>query len=307
MAFQATLQTMIVFALLLALGFAAGKTGVIKKESMPALSQLITKIFLPALIFYSMVSSVNRDFVFAHLSLLPLSVLVYVGLALLTFLLAKLMRIPHDKDRIFQFSFIFGNTGFVGLPLLSAVFPETGMLFMCLFSIVDQLTFWTYGVWLSTARGNEAQRFQPKLLLSPNIIAIAAALLFVFLGLSLPGQLDSAVGAVSRAASPLCMLFLGAMICFNKVGSVFKRPELYVGIAIKMLVVPVLAGFAALWAGFTSDIAGCVALYIALPVMAVVPMISAQNGREGEYATGIAVVTFVACLVTIPLVAFFVL
>lgn len=55
------------------------------------------------------------------------------------------------------------------------------------------------------------------------------------------------------------------------------------------------------------EIAGCMVLYVALPVMTVVPMIAMQNGDEGAYATGIAVASFVACLVTIPLVAFVVL
>lgn len=56
-----------------------------------------------------------------------------------------------------------------------------------------------------------------------------------------------------------------------------------------------------------TDIAGCIVLFISLPVMTVVPMIAAQNGKEGSYATGIAVASFVACIITIPLVAFLVL
>lgn len=45
---------------------------------------------------------------------------------------------------------------------------------------------------------------------------------------------------------------------------------------------------------------------MALPVMTVVPMVVANNGKEYEYATGITVVTLVASIVTIPLVVFLV-
>ena len=103
------------------------------------------------------------------------------------------------------------------------------------------------------------------------------------------------------------MIYLGAMICFSKLGNTLKRFEIYLGIVIKMVLLPIGAGMLAAAVGLSPEISSCIALYIALPVMTVVPMISAQNGNEGAYATGIAVVTFVACVLTIPLVAFFIL
>ena len=307
MAFQVTLETMIVFFVLLALGFFAGKKNIIKSEGMGQLGMMITKIFLPVLIFYSTITSVTLDLASENLILIPVSIAVYAVLIVVTLLAAKIMRIEPDKDRIFQFAFIFGNTGFVGFPLLSAVFPGTGILFMCMFSIVDQLVFWTYGVWLATARDRQAAGFNPKALLSPNIIAIVLAMIVALSGLQLPAIALTILGTICRATTPLCMIYLGAMICFSKLGNTLKRFEIYLGIVIKMVLLPIGAGMLATAVGLSPEISGCIALYIALPVMTVVPMISAQNGNEGAYATGIAVVTFVACVLTIPLVALFVL
>ena len=45
---------------------------------------------------------------------------------------------------------IYGNVGFLGIPLLSAAFPERGGLYIALFSIIDQLVLWTYGMYLTT-------------------------------------------------------------------------------------------------------------------------------------------------------------
>ena len=307
MALQTTIQTMAVFFLLLAAGFAAGKIGVIKREFMGQLGQIITNIFLPAMIFYNTATMVTIDLLKDNLILIPLSVVMYLVLALAAFALAKIMRLPHDKDRVFQFAFIFGNTGFVGFPLLNTVFPGTGVLFMCLFSIVDQAAFWTYGVWLATARGRQRERFSPRSIVSPNIVAIVLSLAFAASGLTLPGILDSALGSISHGTTPLCMLFLGAMACFSNLCGAFKRPEAYVGVTIKMVLLPIAAALLLRVVGFSEEVAGCAALYAALPVMTVVPMVVAQHGNEGEYATGIAVVTFIACVATIPLVAWLVL
>ena len=51
MAFQVTLHQMIVFFLVLAVGFVAGKTRIIEKDYLPKFAKLITTIFLPVMIF----------------------------------------------------------------------------------------------------------------------------------------------------------------------------------------------------------------------------------------------------------------
>ena len=303
MVFQVTLETMAVFFALLAIGFAAGKLGVIKREFMAQLGALVTKIFLPALILYSTATSVTAELIVENIVLIPLSAVVYATLALAAFLTAKALRIEADKDRVFQFAFIFGNTGFVGFPLLNAVFPQTGILFMCLFSIVDQIAFWTYGVWLSTARDRQRAGFTAKNLLSPNIVAVVLGMAIAVSGLRLPDILATILGSISKATTPLCMLYLGAMVCFSTLGATLRRPELYAGIAVKMVAIPLIASRLVLAVGLSPEIASCTALYIALPVMTVVPMVSAQNGNEGDYAAGISVATFIACVATIPLVA----
>ena len=51
MAFQATLHQMIIFFLVLAVGFVAGKAHVIEEDFMPKFAKLITTVFLPVMIF----------------------------------------------------------------------------------------------------------------------------------------------------------------------------------------------------------------------------------------------------------------
>ena len=34
---------------------------------------------------------------------------------------------------------MFGNIGFMGIPIIAAIFPKQGMLYIALFTVVDQL------------------------------------------------------------------------------------------------------------------------------------------------------------------------
>ena len=302
MAVQVTLHQMVIFFLILMVGFIVGKTGLFKREQMGGLAQIITKVLLPVLIFYATVGSATPQSIAANWFIIAFGVVFYIVMALILFALAKLMRLKGDRDKVFTFCFLFGNTGFVGVPLLVALFPESGMLYMMLFSVVDQLVFWTFGIWLATARDRKT-RFSVKSLLTPNIISIVLALAFVVFGIPVPGVVNDTLAVISDATSGMCMIYLGLLVCFSKWTQVVKCKELYMGIAAKMLLLPILGGHLLMAiGGLSPDAMVSMVVIMSLPVMTVVPMIASMYGNEGEYATGITVVTLVLSVVTIPLV-----
>lgn len=205
---------MIVFFLVFAVGFAASRLKVIKEDALPALAQVITKILLPCMIFYSTYVNYKRETIIGNWEMVLLAALFYAAISLLIFVMAE-------------------------VPI-----------------------------------------FEP-----------------LQLGLS----------TVSSATTGMCMLYLGALASFSRVLPVLKRPELYVGIVVKMVVLPLVAARLIAMAGiFPGQMVLALAIIMALPVMTVVPMVVANNGKEYEYATGITVVTLVASIVTIPLVVFLV-
>ena len=304
MAFEVALDTMIVFFLVLAVGYVAAKFGIIAEKTMPNLAEIVTKVLLPAQIFFATYVGTTRQMIIDNLSMIAVSAVFYLAVGTLAFLISKAMRLPHDKDRVFMLCFVFGNTGFVGIPLLSTMLPDSGLLYLTLFSIVDQALFWTFGIWLATARGKDAH-FHAKSILSPTLVAMALVFAFVLLDIPLPRLVSDALETVKNATSAVCMMYLGAMLFFSNWRGVLKSPELYVGIAAKMVAFPVAVSFALSALGFPREMVAATTMIASLPVMTVVPMVAKHHGTEGEYATGITGVTLVACVATIPLVAFF--
>lgn len=306
MAFEVALGTMAMFFLILAIGFAAGKLGIITRESMPNLASLCTYILLPSQLFYSTYTSITCDVLIANLPMLGLSAAFYLVIGLVTFGIAKAMRLPHDKDRVFMLCFMFGNTGFVGFPLLSTLFPETGLLYLSLFTVVDQLLFWTFGSWLATARDRDAH-FHLKSIFSPNIVMMVVAFVVISLRLQPPTLLVDTLGKLSNATTAICMMYLGAMLCFSRWTYTLRRTELYVGIVVKMIALPIAAAFLFRMLGLPDEMSQAMIVIMALPVMTVVPMVAQNHGNEGDYAAGITADTLLACVVTIPLVTLIVL
>lgn len=303
MVFEITLHQMIAFFLILAIGFAAGKTRVIDEDYLPRFAKLITTVFLPVMIFAYTRNGSTRDALLANWSIVVFALVWYAGITVVMYGIAKLMRLPHDRDRVFAFCFIFGNTGFVGTPLLAALYPEGGLMYMGLFGLVDIAYFWTGGLFWATGR-NRKFEVSLKSFLTPNVIAIALAFVFILFELPLPGIINDTLMTVADATGACCMVYLGALLCFSNWVSALKCKELYVGVVVKMILLPLVCGKVLFILGWPADVATSMVVIMSLPVMTVVPMIAAQRGDEGDYAAGIAVATLVASVVTIPLVQF---
>lgn len=313
MVFDVTLHQMIIFFIMLVIGIVAAKAGAVKSEAMGPLSQFITSILIPAQIFYSTYISSTRQTLFDNLAMLALAAGFYASITLITFLLGRALGLRGDRRRVFQLCFIFGNTCFVGMPLLSAVFPEHGLLYMSLFSLVDQLLFWTMGIYLSTAHepgsgiepGHDPQphRVSWRTFVSPNTVAMALVFAAVLAEVQFPSLATEVLGLVANASPAMCMIYLGAMLHFSDFAAALKKPDLYAGILVKMIALPVIVGKLLLWLNIIpNELLESFVIIMALPVMTVVPIVARRNGHEGDYAAGITVATLTASIATIPLV-----
>ena len=146
MAFQIVLHQMIVFFLVLAIGFVAGKLGIIEKDYLPKFAKLITSILLPVMIFTLTRNGSTRQMVFENWGIIVFAIVFYAAITAIMYGIAKLLRLRPDRDRVFTLCFVFGNTGFIGTPLLAALYPEGGLMYMGLFGIIDIAYFWTGGL-----------------------------------------------------------------------------------------------------------------------------------------------------------------
>ena len=303
MAFQITLHQMLIFLIIIVIGYIAAKRGLVTRDALPHLAKLITNIFLPAMGFMATWSGSTREALFGNWWILIFTAVYYAILTALIFGLSKLMRLKGDRDRVFTFCFTFGNLGFVGIPLITAMMPGSGMLYYAVFFIIDTAYFWTFGQFWCTPH-NAKFSVAPRNLININVISLLLALLFIVLQIPLPEIAADALSTLAGATTACCMVYLGALLCFSNWLSILKCPELYVGIAVKMVAVPVVVGMALVAIGLPTTAAVVMATVPSLPCMTLAPILVDAKGSDGEYAAGIMAATLVVSIVTIPLVQF---
>ena len=295
-----------IFIFLILMGILAVKLGYLDEKSLGSLSKIVMRMALPAYIFINTVEGATRQGLYQSLLMIPLAAGMYLMLLLLSFLLEKVFHLGGNRKKVFRAISMFGNVGFMGIPLVVELYPDTALLYIALFTILDQGLFWTYGVTLTQPVTAEKQKFSLKglkNLLSPALVAILLGTVLVLLGLHLPGVLTTALSKLGGASMPLSLIYIGGMLSMTDVRKVLRCYELYAEIGIKMLLLPLLYFVVMLVLHVPGDMAGTVAFLTALPTINMVAMLAKNNGSDGDYAVCAVMMTTIACLITLPLVS----
>mgnify|MGYP000190558150 CR=1 FL=1 len=153
--FSIVLGQIIGFVIYILIGIIGVRMGVLTPRSLGVLSQFITKISLPLLLFTNTLNGATREQFIGDLPVVAATALMYILLYPLCRLLARIFGLTGNENHVYRACSMFGNIGFMGIPIVAAVFPEHGMLYIALFTVVDQLLLWTVGVNLTAPTDKE--------------------------------------------------------------------------------------------------------------------------------------------------------
>ena len=295
-----------IFLILIILGIVAVKFGILDEHSLGSVSKLVMRMALPAYIFINTAEGATRQGLAESLMVIPLAIALYLMLFLLSLLLEKVFHLKGNRGHVFRAIVMFGNVGFMGIPLVVELYPDTALLYISLFTILDQGLFWTYGVSLTKPVSEQKEKISLKNLknlLSPALIAIVGATVLVLLNVHLPKLLTTTLSKLGAASMPLSLLYIGGMLSMTDVRKVLRCGELYAEIGLKMLVLPIVFFLVMKLCQVPADMAGTMTFLTGLPAINMVAMLAKNNGSDGDYAVCAVMMTTLACLITLPLVS----
>ena len=295
-----------IFLILIIFGILAVKFGILDEHSLGSVSKLVMRMALPAYIFINTAEGATRQGLAESLLVIPLAIALYLMLFLLSLLLEKVFHLKGNRSHVFRAIVMFGNVGFMGIPLVVELYPDTALLYISLFTILDQGLFWTYGVSLTKPQSDQKEKVSLKNLknlLSPALVAIVGATILVLLNVHLPKLLITTLSKLGASSMPLSLLYIGGMLSMTDVRKVLRCGELYAEIGLKMLVLPLVFFMVMKLLNVPADMAGTMTFLTGLPAINMVEMLSKNNGSDGDYAVCAVMMTTIACLITLPLVS----
>ncbi len=291
------------------LGIIGVKAKVFDRTSLDYVSRYIMKLSLPLMIFMNTLNGATAEEVISALPMLAIAVCMFIFLFIVGTVFTKVFRIKGDTAQVYKAVSMFGNVGFIGIPLVAAVYPESGMLYVAIFTIVDQGLLWTVGMQLTTPESKKTKGSIGKALIkmiNPAIVAIILSVIGVFAGIKLPEILDTTLTKVGATTTPLSMIYIGGLFCYVDIAKYAKRAEFYVIVLCKMIIFPILLFLVIRNINISEEIKITLAILGGLPSMSSVAMFANANGSEGDYAIGAIFVTTIASVATLPLISYIV-
>jgi len=200
-----------------------------KKKELPfdkdMISSLLMNLGTPALLIASIN---NKDLTVDNM----LTILIY-GTSLIivcTVLTTVYLKIEGKEVRPFLQSFIFPNTGGLGIPIVYVLLGETAFVYAITFSILINIYHFTIGLWLANNSLNIKKALQ-----TPVLYALVAALLFKGTNTEVPSVLEDVCKILGGIVIPLMLIAFGSSLVGIKIGENLK--------AIRMGIARVIIGF----------------------------------------------------------------
>ncbi len=324
MSITVVLQQMVIIFILIGIGMILFRRGLLSEEGSKQLSGLIINITNPALL----ICSALEDGPKASLQELGIALAVYAAvfaiLIAVGFLIPCLLRVPKDLHYAYQMLTIFGNVGFIGIPLASAVLGSQSLIYVSIFNLLFNLLIYTLGISLlqRAARGQmegnaagSAGQSKSESPLPPtgrlqklvNAGTISAALTVIFyLGdFPVPVILSSALSYTGRATTLLSMLVLGVSVAQIAPKEIFSHPKLYLFTLIRQILVPI--GCLLMMRRLIDNplILNTMLLMAAVPAANMPLMLAKQLDMETDSISQGIILTTVLSLVTVPAACLF--
>ena len=140
------LKQMTMIAVLVGIGIFLQKRKVLTKEATPVISRIVVDICNPALIVSTILTG---NITVTHEEFLKgvgVSACVYLLFILIGYIIPGLIRVPKDERKFYTIMSIYGNVGFLGIPVAKAILPENAMLYVIICNVFYCLLFYTHGV-----------------------------------------------------------------------------------------------------------------------------------------------------------------
>ncbi len=300
-----TIQKIVVMFIFIATGFVMRRSKVLPEQSGKVMSMLVTKLFLPCLIFNNLSSNIKVETISEKL----VSFLIGIGFLAATLLVARLFSLRVGKTKadknLYTYIFAFSNYAYFGYPIIRGVFGAEMLSDTIIFAIPFTVTIFTYGVYLLTGGVEKEKKSagkQLERLLSPVIVAVALGILCGFMPIRIPEMISEALVMSANCMSPVSMILTGFVLAAFPVKELFKSKAAYFVSFIRLAIIPAFFGIVLWLIGLRGGNYIIPVLISAMPVGLNVIVFTEANNKDSKNSARSCFVSYIMALITVPVV-----
>ncbi len=292
-----TFRKMIVMFIILIVGIIAYKTKIVTKEGNSALSDLLLLIVNPIVIFMSFQMEFTHELFVKLWISIGFAFICHIAAIVISYLVISKKAKDFEIERV---SAIYSNCGFIGIPIISALFGQEGVFYLASYIAVFNILLWTQGYMLMT--GKRDKMVIIKGIFSPCVIAAVLGIICFCFKISVFKEASEAFNHISNMNTPLAMLVAGVTIAQSDIIKGLKNIRLYYVCLVKLIIIPVVCAFLLKLFGADDVVTMTSIIEIACPVGASCTMFAIRYNKNAVYASEIYVISTLFSAVSLPLV-----
>ena len=242
------LRTIVPILLLIGIGAAARKVGILRAGDTRVLSAYVYYFALPALL---LVNIAETQFEANTLRFMAAGVTPVLIILVLYFALSKILDLSKNTTYVLTLSTIFGSWGFFGIPFVMFAFPTReaeklatlALVSIAVVSVTISITLLEYFRMEKTSFGQGFYTVVKKLSKNPLIIAIVLGTLIALLRIRIPPLILTPLHMLGSTTATIAIFLLGAFLYGRRYANLMQAFKLSL---LKVLFLPAIA-FVTVW------------------------------------------------------------
>lgn len=284
-----------------AVGYLVIHIGLWEERDKKQLAKLSLYVLGPCLLIKAFRIELTPERIRGYLCAVVFAFLVHAGFLLI----ARLLEHLGILGLVESLSIVFTNCGNLILPIVSMTLGDHMVFYGSAFQLGFNFFFWTY----AAARMQGIRKIDwKKVLLNPNIIAIAFSVCLLIAHISIPGPVFTAVEMLADMVGPASMLVIGMTLADSSLLQIFTNKKAYLVSFLRLIALPLLTLGILRASGFLHRFPEFIPVFrvsflaVAAPPAANIPQLAVVYNKEPARAGIYNLMGMMLCMFTIPLI-----
>ena len=286
------------------LGYVLTKCKALPNGTSQVLSKLENNVFIPALVLSTFIKNFTVERISQARDILAISGVLALVMAVVAVLISRIVTKDEYIRRIYTYGLAFSNFGFMGNAVMSCLYPDIFFEYL-IFTLPLWILIYIWGVpRLLMVDSGKKQTFREsaKSFVNPMFIAMVIGMIIGLVGLPVPGWLMSVIQVSGDCMSPMAMLLTGVVVASVSLKKTLANGGVYVVSVIRLLVIPAVFIAVNSVLKLPETIYICALFSLAMPLGLNTIVIPSAYGKDTTVAAGMAIVSHLMAIVTIPMI-----
>ena len=303
-AFFAILNQIAYLFAFIILGYVLTKCRALPKDSAAVLSKLENNLFIPALVLSTFIENFTVERISQARGLLGVSAVIAIVMAVAAVVISRIVTRDEYIRRIYTYGLAFSNFGFMGNAVMSCLYPDIFFEYL-IFTLPLWILIYIWGVpslLMKDSGKKQTLRQAARSFVNPMFIAMVLGMVIGLVSLPVPKWLMSVVEVSADCMSPMAMILTGCVVASVSLKKTLANFGVYIVSVIRLIVIPALFIAICSLVKLPETVYICALFSLAMPLGLNTIVIPSAYGKDTTVAAGMAIVSHLMSIVTIPLV-----